>query len=63
MLLQSEKKETIVEIMPIDWTSFHKQTCELNISAGERIVAARVAVDKERRLWPCELELLIYDLV
>ena len=63
MCLESEEKEVIKEIMPRDESSKHYETHEVSLKHLEHIVAARINVDKEYRVVPCLIELVIYDLV
>ena len=51
--MYSEKKENICTVMPEYESKRHHETHEVSLETAERIVAARIEVDKERRCYPC----------
>ena len=53
--LQSVKKEQICLVVPNDHSIYHYQTHEVSLKTAERIVAARIEVNKHEdiRIYPC----------
>ena len=53
MEMQSLKQETMCVIMPADKSYYHHETHQVTLKQGERVVAARIDVDKEDKYLPC----------
>jgi len=60
--LVSEKGK-FIDLKPLVWTPTICRKESLEVQPGERIVSARVQVDKRNREHPCSVSFLIYNFI
>ena len=64
LAFQSGNREKVVEIIkPRDQSKYHISTESVELQLGERIVSAKVDVDKQPSCRPCQVTFLVYDFI